>query len=51
MQVPETSRRKLQYLYSDEEGIHVMDSESFDQYAVPLAAASRVKDWLQVRVP
>ena len=43
----ETSRRRLQYLYQDEEGVHVMDTTTFEQFAVPHTAAARVKDWLQ----
>lgn len=46
-QVAETSKRKLQFLYEDEEGVHVMDATTFEQFAVPAAAAARVKDWLQ----
>lgn len=47
IQVAETSRRRLQYLYQDEEGVHVMDTTTFEQFAVPHTAAARVKDWLQ----
>lgn len=47
LQVAETNKRKLQYLYQDEDAVHVMDASTFDQYAVPHSAATRVKDWLQ----
>lgn len=37
----------MQYLYTDEEGVHVMDAENFEQFCVPKASASGVMDWLQ----
>eukprot|EP00892_Ulva_mutabilis_P001371 jgi/Ulvmu1/11234/UM073_0006.1 len=47
LEVAETSKRRLQFLYQDEDGLHVMDTTTFEQFAVPHAAATRVQDWLQ----
>ena len=47
LQVADTQWRRMQFLYTDEEGVHVMDKETFEQFCVPNGAASRVLDWLQ----
>jgi hypothetical protein len=46
-QVADTQWRKMQYLYMDDEGVHVMDADNFEQYCVPKAAAEGVMGWLQ----
>lgn len=47
VQVAETQWRKMQYLYMDDQGIHVMDMENYEQFCVPKASAQGVVDWLQ----
>ena len=47
MQVADAQWRRMQFLYTDEEGVHVMDKESFEQFCVPRNASSGVLDWLQ----
>jgi elongation factor P len=45
--VAETQWRKMQYLYDDEDGVHVMDLETFEQYSVPKVASTGIMNWLQ----
>lgn len=47
MQVADTQWRKMQYLYTDDEGVHVMDAENFEQFCVPKQSAAGVMNWLQ----
>jgi translation elongation factor P/translation initiation factor 5A len=46
-QIAEAQWQKMQFLYNDEEGVHVMDMESFEQFCVPKESAADVMGWLQ----
>jgi elongation factor P len=41
-----TESRKMQFLYADGADAHFMDSESFEQIAVPLAAVAEPLRWI-----
>jgi elongation factor P len=41
-----TESRKMQYLYADDTDAHFMDSESFEQIAVPVPAVAEALRWI-----
>src|SRR5438132_10626325 len=41
-----TESRKMQFLYADGSGAHLMDSESFEQIAVPEATVADALRWV-----
>lgn len=42
-----TEARKMQYLYEDSDDAHFMDSESFEQLAIPLGSVSETLRWVR----
>lgn len=47
VQDAQLSRKKVQYLYRDNEGVHLMDMESYEQFTVPGKLVSETAKYLK----